>query len=207
MSSLGSHRLKSFPQCSLFVVPSIAYSRIEKGCRQMSMTFWLARSTILFSSFEYAVDKEWSVPDNRVSSWMSEFWKAVPRSVWMAAGVPKRLKCWNKQLAVSYADTLAVGNNSTHLQKASMTTNMNWYPLPSPLSWPIWFKWSTSKGLYDALKRMCLDGNAKSIHHLITWALTNELNDHSIGDIQFLLKRFLHIYKPWCSLWTAAIVL
>jgi hypothetical protein len=69
-------------------------------------------------------------------------WKAGPWSVCMTSGEPNR-PTW---LSITNAVTRAV----SHREKASMITRMYSFPCASLGSGPIWSRWRTSNGLYDA---------------------------------------------------------
>ena len=69
--------------------------------------------------------------------------------------------------AVSTAVVDLVGNSSTHLKKASMITKIYSLPFASLVSGPIWSRWGTSNGLYEAqVNRWAL---ICSHIRLITW--------------------------------------
>jgi len=69
----------------------LSWTRLSKSsARKCRSTSWLARSTIPFSSFEYAVAKDCSMPHKRKSSWTSSLWNADPWSVWMTSGLLNR---------------------------------------------------------------------------------------------------------------------
>jgi len=108
---------------------------IRKFLIRWPRSSWLARSTIAFSSLEYAVASDRSTPDNWSSCSTSSLWKAGPRSVCITSGVPNRPKCWKTHVAVSNAVVVLVGNNSTHREKASIKTRIYSYPWSSCDLW------------------------------------------------------------------------
>ena len=88
-----------------------------------------------------------SMPHKRKSSWTSSLWKAGPWSVWMTSGLPNRPIWLNMTDAVSTAVVNLVGNNSTHLENASMITSIYSFPRASLVSGLMWSRWRTSNGL------------------------------------------------------------
>ena len=126
----------------------LSWTRLSKSrARKCRNTSWLARSTIPFSSLEYAVAKDCWIPPSRKSSVTSSLWNAGPWSVWMTSGDPNLPIWFNMTAAVSIAVVVFVGNNSTHLEKASMITSIYSLPWESLVRGPIWSRWSTSNGL------------------------------------------------------------
>jgi hypothetical protein len=89
----NSCQYMSFLQCSscdvLMRADHLSWTRLSKSnarkCRNIS---WLARSTIPFSSLEYAAVKDCSIPHRRISSVTNSLWEAGPWSVyiWMTTG-------------------------------------------------------------------------------------------------------------------------
>ena len=77
-------------------------------------------------------------------------WKVGPWSVWMTSGVPNRQMWFRMAEAVSIVVVDLVGNSSIHLEKASMMTSMYSLPCASFVKGPMWSKWRTSNGLYEA---------------------------------------------------------
>ena len=131
------------------------------------------------------------MPDIRSNSSISSLWKAVPRSVWTTSEFPKRPKYWKMHDADSTTVVVLVGYSSTHRENASMITKMNMLPCTSGRNGPMWSKWRTSKGYYDAhvngrvlmviLRRLTAELTHSSYGHLTTWALPNELTDHPVS--------------------------
>jgi hypothetical protein len=96
----------------------LLWTRLSKSsARRCCITSWLARSTIPFSSLEYAVANEFSIVHKRKSSWTNSLWKAGPWSVWMTSGLPNRPIWLSMTDAVSTAVVNLVGNNSTHRKR------------------------------------------------------------------------------------------
>ncbi len=191
------HDALDFGSCSN---DHLSWTRLSKSnARRCRNTSWLARSTIPFSSLEYAVAKDCSKPHRRTSSVTNSLWKAGPWSVWMTSGDPNRPTWLSIMDAVSAAVVDLVGNNSTHLENASMITRIYSWPSASLVSGPIWSRWSTSKGLYKAqVNRWALIWS----HHLTCWALSNELWYHAISDISPPLSLMSNPQWPTLELWT-----
>ena len=117
----------------------LSWTRLSKSnARKCRYTSWLTRSTIPFSSLEYAVAKD--CPQSRKSSRTSSLWNAGPWSVWITSGDPNRPIWLSITDAVSKAVVDLVGNSSTHLEKTSMITSIYSLPCASLV-------WRTSNGL------------------------------------------------------------
>ena len=125
-----------------------------------------ARSTIPFSSLEYAVAKDYSIPHSRKSSWRRSLWKAGPWSVWITSGDPKRPIWLSITDAVSKAVVDLVGNSSTHREKASMITSMYSLPCASLVNVK-YFKWIVG-GTGEA---MSLDLDLLDMLDIVGWIL------------------------------------
>ena len=98
ISSAGETSVEVFSTVFIGNCSCVADALIEEDRRQVSEDFLIGA---LDDAILLLRIRRGKVPTSRVSSAINSLWKAVPRSVCIAAGVPNRPKCRNKQEAVS----------------------------------------------------------------------------------------------------------
>jgi hypothetical protein len=106
----------------------LSWTQLSKSkARKCRNTSWFARSTMPFSSLEYAVAKDSSIPHSHKSSGTHSLWKVSPWSVWMT-NMMKYNRCYFKSCCWFGGEELRPSGKIINDNKDVF----------------IWFRWRTS---------------------------------------------------------------